>query len=256
MQLICPHCGAQVTSENINIQRFAAVCSACHTVFGFDPSESKIKRRKVKQPGPITSDETDDHLNLAFRTNFRLDKNGAFLSSAGLSVCFTFITALDVAVYFAEPDFILVPLGFGFLTLCLYYWLALVVYNKTHIEISDTEIRVSRKPLPNFLRPTNTINLAGVERIRYEETAASRKEGYDTPRYHVWAEVVDGNRRLVVGDVIEDYAVFLSQRLNEFLDLDSAPDASRLQDAERESEDGQLPDVFTAQSESSHTSHR
>jgi hypothetical protein len=253
MQLTCPHCGAEITAENINIQRMAAVCSNCHTVFGFDPSEARVKRRKVKQPQPITSDENGDHLELAFRTNFRLEKNQSFLISAMFSVLFTFVTLLVLFSdkFVANPVSTLVHLGFGLATLCFYYWLALVAYNKTHIEVSDEAIKVSRKPLPNFLNPANTINLAGVDRIRYEETPTSKKEGYDTPRYNVWADVVDGNRRLVVGDVIEDYAVFISQRLNEYLDLEPTPDASRLQDAEQESEGRQLSDVLAAKSESS-----
>jgi predicted Zn finger-like uncharacterized protein len=247
MQLICPHCGQQISAEHINIQRMAAVCPNCHTVFGFDPSDARVKRRKVKQPPRITADESDDQLHLAFRTNFRLDKDEAFLQSAGLSLLFTVITAILVNQYLVNTVSALVPLGFGLFTLMLYYWFALVAYNKTHVEVSDTEINVSRKPFPNFLTPTRTLNLAGVERVRYEETAASRKEGYDTPRYNVWAEVADGNHRLVVGDLVEDYAVFLSQRLNEYLGLESAPDASRLQDDESEAEDGQLSDSVIAQ---------
>jgi hypothetical protein len=205
----------------------------------------------VKQPQPIQSAETEDSLKLTFRTNFRLDRNQAFLQSAGLSAFFTFMTAFLVSSNFTKPVPAFILLGFGLLTVCLYYWLGLVAFNKTHIEVSDEAIKVSRKPLPNFLNPANTVNLAGVERIRYEETPTSKKEGYDTPRYNVWADVVDGNRRLVVGDVIEDYAVFISQRLNEYLDLEPTPDASRLQDNQPETDDGQLSDALSAKSESS-----
>ncbi len=248
MQLICPHCGKPVAAENINIQQMAAVCPNCHTVFQFDASDAKIKRRKVKQPRQITSDETDSHLNIAFRTNFRLDRNQSFILSASFSLLFTFMTLFIGGAYIGTNESLILPLGFGVLTVMLYYWLGLVVYNKTHIEVSDEEINVSRKPLPDFLNQANTIALSGIEMIRYEETAASKKEGYDTPRYNVWAEVVEGKHKLIVGDVVEDYAVFVSQRLNEYLDLDTAPEVSRLLDDEEEADDAQVADDFIPQS--------
>jgi hypothetical protein len=250
-QLICPHCGKLVPSENINIQRMAAVCPACNTVFQFDLSDSRIKRRKIKQPQHITTDETDHHLNIAFRTNFRLDRNETFISSAIASALFTFITILFIGVALKKPESAPFALGFGLLTLFFYYWLALVAYNKTHIEVSDEQITVSRKPLPNLFRQPNTIDLSGMESVRYEETVASKKEGYDTPRYHVWAEMVDGNRKLIVSDIVEDYAVFLSQRLNEFLDLETAPDVSHLMDDDGKAENGEVPEEVTSQSKSS-----
>lgn len=248
MQLICPHCGKPLSAENINIQRMAAVCPACHTVFQFDPSnsDSKIKRRKVKQPSHIISYENDGHLTIAFRTNFRLDQNEAFLFTAGFSAFFTFITIILAS----QSEFALITLGFGLFTLMLYYLLGLVAFNKTHIEISDEEITVSRKPLPNLLTQPNTISLSEIEIVGYEETAASKKDSYDTPRYNVWAERVDGNRKLIVGDVVEDYAVFISQRLNELLDLDSTPDVSRLSDDEWQAGDEQAPDERIRQSKS------
>jgi hypothetical protein len=245
MQLTCPNCGQPVPSENINIQRMAAVCPACHNVFQFDPSAAKYKRQKVKQPQHIEMDETDEHLNIAFHTNFRLEKNQAFVSSVMLSVVFTVITSFLLTKGVGNPVNALVTLSFGALTLLFYYWLALVAYNKTHIDVDDENIQVSRKPIPYFLKPASTIPLAGVESIRYEETPASKKEGYDTPRYNVWAESVDGTRKLIVGDLVEEYAVFVSQRLNALLNADA--DLSRLVDQE----EGQLSDTqSTAPSQS------
>jgi len=241
MQIICPHCGQPVASNNINIQQMAAVCPACDSVFQFEVAESKIKRRKVKQPQQIMSSETDEHLNITFRTNFRLAQNDAFLATAGFSAIFTFITLIFANILRSKPEAALVLLGFGLLTIFLYYCLALIAYNKTYIEVSDENIKVSRKPLPNLLSEPNTIELASVAVIRYEETAVSKKEAYDLPRYNVLAEKVDGNRQVIVSDVVEDYAVFISQRLNEFLDREAAPDASRLLDDEQVAESVQLP---------------
>ncbi|MBC8171848.1 MAG: zinc ribbon domain-containing protein [Anaerolineae bacterium] len=252
MQVICPQCGEPVLAENINIQRMAAVCPACHTVFQFDPSvpTSKIKQRKMKQPPQITADETDNgDLKIAFRTNFQLDSNEAVIVSVVFSGILTFMTLIMAAAAAKAPIF---PLGFGFFTLIMYYIVALQVYNQTHIEINDEQITVSRKPLPNVFSQLNTVSLSGIQNIRYEETPASKKEGYDTPRYHVWAEMVDGNRKLIVGDLIEDYAIFVTQRLNEQLNPDTNPDVAHLLDNEAEIEDGQAADELITPSKARH----
>lgn len=228
MQVTCPQCGTLVESDQINIQQMAAVCPNCHTVFQFAPSASKVKRRKVKQPSQMISDESGGRLTLAFRTNFRLDKNETFISTAVLSAIFTFVTFI---LFQAGQEAVFIPVSFGLCALCLYYVLALMVYNKTHIEIEDETLTISRKPLPG-LAGTNTINLGGIESVHFEETPMSKKEGYDTPRYNVWAETVDGSRRLIVSELVEDYAIFVSQRLNEFLAPDT--DVSRLLEEESE----------------------
>jgi hypothetical protein len=140
----------------------------------------------------------------------------------------------------------LLVIGFGLITLCLYYCLALMTINKTHIRLDDEKIQVSRHPLPNLLAQSNEIGLAGIASITYEETSASKKEGYDTPRYRVWAETADGRRKLIVNDVIEDYALFISQSLN--ARLEAGPDISRLIDQEEEAEAQSSADDFTRQS--------
>ena len=98
--------------------------------------------------------------------------------------------------------------------------------------MDEDTIKVARKPLPNPLNQGHEISLAGVTAIKYEETAASKKEAYDTPRYQVWAETMDGSRRTIVNDVIEDYAVFVAQHLQERLQMDDERDVSRLEDDE------------------------
>jgi hypothetical protein len=89
MEVNCPNCGEKVTAENINIQKMTAVCAACDTVFPFELPEAKAKRRKVKQPAKLTLRDTET-LQMEFWTNFRLDRNEAFLSSTigGISMAF------------------------------------------------------------------------------------------------------------------------------------------------------------------------
>lgn len=240
MQLTCPNCGERIPSENINIQQMTAVCPTCSSVFVFEPPGNKSKRRKVKQPKNLTIRESDEQLSLAFRTNFRLEKNEAFLSTGIFSLIFTFLTAATTGAYIFDDAPFFIPLGFALVTFFLYYLITLMIYNQTHIDINEESIHISRKPISDLANQPRAIHLSGIERIRYAETTPSIREGYDTPRYNVWAEMIDGSRKIIVTDVIDDYAVFLAQRLNEYLDLDSHVDILRLTDSDQALDEEQI----------------
>lgn len=243
MQLSCPNCGETIAAENINIQQMAAVCAACNTVFAFDLPDVKAKRRKVKRPKYLNLQE-DDTLHMAFRTNFRLDRHEEFILSVMGSLFLTFMTAIMINEYLVDDISILFPVMFGLGALALYYRLALAVYNKTHIEMDDETIHVSRRPLPGLFNSAHEIDLSGVVAIRCEETPKSTKEGYDTPRYNVWAEMTGGNRKIIIGDLIDDYAFYVAQLLNERLDSDADTDIAHLVDdaAELERDDTVIED--------------
>lgn len=229
MQVNCPNCGEKVSAEQINIQKMTAVCAACDSVFAFDLPEAKAKRRKVKQPARLTLRDAEI-LHMEFWTNFRLDRSEAFLSSAfgGLMLFIAFM------IISSERAPGILPLPFLLMALALFYWVAQMVINKTHIDMDEDTIKVTRKPIPNLLNPGYEVPLAGVAAIKCEETDISKKQAYDTPRYRVWAETTDGSRRTIVNDVTEDYAVFIAQRLDERLHTNADLDVSRLEDGGHE----------------------
>jgi hypothetical protein len=241
MQLVCPNCGEPIPASHINIQKLAAVCPACNTVFSFEPepAQAKLKRQKVKQPLHLELLDEADTLHMAFRTNFRLDKDASFLSNAVLSLLFTFITFITVNIYLVGQVSLLIPIIFGLVAVSFYYFLALIAYNQTHIEMNDETIRVYRKPLASVFSRVHEVSLAGVVAIRCEETAISKKEAYDTPRYAVWAEMADGRQKRIVNDVIEDYGYFIAQHLHERLHTGAELNVSRLEEVEYSDEDEQ-----------------
>lgn len=227
MQVRCPNCGAKLSAENINIQKMTAVCAACDTVFPFDLPEAKAKTkwRDVRQPEKLVLRDAET-LRMEFATNFRLEQNGDFIISMmggpGLTLLGLLMIGSEDVPGFAP--LVLFAMAAGF-----FYWLALNVVNKTHIEMDADAITVERKPFPNPLRQKLEIPLDGVTAIKYEETAISKKEAYDTPRFRVWAETTDGISRTIVNDVIEDYAVYIAQTLEERLYTDTDVDVSRLE---------------------------
>jgi hypothetical protein len=231
MRLNCPNCGEHVTAENINIQKMTAVCAACDTVFPFELPEAKAKAkwRDVRQPEKLVLRDAET-LRMEFATNFRLDRNETFiLGTVGGSVMS--VVGLSLIGELGVPIFL--PIGFLLIAAALFYWAALTVLNRTHIEMDADTITVKRRPFPNPLQQKFEIPLDGVTAIKYEETPTSKKEGFDTPRYRVWAEMTDGFRRTIVNDVIEDYAVYIAQTLEERLYADSNADVSRLEDDDR-----------------------
>ena len=220
MQLTCPQCGQSVKADHINIQQMAAVCPSCSNVFQFAAEGPKLKRRKARQPRHLQLDESEG-LHIAYRTNFRLEKNENFINSGVLSVVFTFAAILMISLYLAGELPIILPILFGLATPPMYYWLGLIAFNKTHIDMDGVSIKVSRRPLPN-IGQAREIDLSGITSISAEETSASKQKEYDTPRYHVWANFSGGGRKLIVADVTEEYGYFTAQTLDGWLQQDAS----------------------------------
>lgn len=230
-KLNCPTCGKQISAENINVQELIAVCSQCDTVFQFNTPEEKAKRRKVKKPQNLIIND-HEKLEMLFRTNFRLDANQAFITSAFGGIAMTIFAFVVGSEYLAGETTFFAPLIFILLATFFLYRAGLVAYNHTHITMDEENVSVSREPLPSIFNQTQNISLHDVTSIKCEETNISKKEQYDTPRYRVWAETANGSRRTIVNDVTEDYAYFISQQLDEKLQYDMPQDMSRLVDSD------------------------
>lgn len=246
MRLNCPNCGEAMPAENINIQEMVAVCPACDTVFPFEAPEQKTKRRKVKQPDGLTLHD-GAVLEMEFRTNWRLDRSEEFVGTAAFSGSFSFVALIMLAAALQGEMPLVFPLLFGMVAAVADYSLATLLWNKTHITMDDQQITIRRKPLPSLLSQVKHVSLAGVVAIRTEETETSRKEAYDTPRFRVWAETADGIRRTIANDLVEEYAFFVAQRLQERLEMLGEVDISRLDaDAAHEGNETLLDAPLTA----------
>lgn len=226
VRLHCPNCGHPVDAEQINIQRMVALCERCSSVFDINRQQPKTKRRKTKRPQQLQI-LMEDPLHLAFRTNFRLDKNENFTASAIFSGVFSLVTLLMAGLYLENEVPIILPLVFVTMACVALYSLATIVYNKTHIRLDAASVQVSRRPLPSLTRERQ-LELDDVDAFYAEETAASRREGYDTPRYNVWVSYAEGGRKLVSGDIIEDYANYVASALNRNLAREEHSSAARL----------------------------
>src|SRR5689334_5121847 len=133
MQVNCPNCGAKVTAENINIHKMTAVCGACDTVFSFDLPESKIKRRKIKQPVKLAVRDAES-LHMEFPANFRTGRN----ETVAISLVGT-VVMLGMAGMMASTGRVplFLPALFLSIAAACAYALVLTIVNKTHIEMDE-----------------------------------------------------------------------------------------------------------------------
>lgn len=229
MRLHCPNCDNPVEAEQINIQRMVALCQRCSSVFDIKRQQSKTKRRKAKRPQQLQI-LAEDPLHLAFHTNFRLEKNENFTASAILSGIFSLVFLMMAGLYLENEVPIVLPLVFVVMASAALYSLATIVYNKTHIQLDASSVRVSRGPLPSLIRERQ-LELDDVDAFSAEESVASQREGYDTPRYNVWVHYAHGGRKLVSADLTEDYANYVASALNRNVAPDDGASAARLRDS-------------------------
>ncbi len=226
MRVACPQCLEQVSAENINMQRMMALCAHCSSLFAIELPRKKPKRRKVQKPAHLSVSE-DDTLRINFRTNFRLDKNESFLNSAALSGVFSLISVLMAGLFLEGEVPLFLPLLFVVFSLTGFYSLATIAFNKTHISFDGRNLCRSRRPLPAFTA-RQELALAAVTAFYAEESSVSQEKQYDTARFHVWAELQDGSRRLVVADLTEAYAWYIASRLDQFMPENAPAEGSRL----------------------------
>ena len=244
MQPVCPQCLQPVEADQVNIQQMVALCSACNSIFELRPGLQRRKARKVQRPTGLHLHDGDP-LTFMFRTNFRLEKNEHFVNSAVMSAVFSLVTILMIALTMTGEVTLFMPVFFAAMAFATLYWLASIAWNHTEIAASGTSLMVSRRPLP-VASSSRVLDLTNVEAFYAEETVASQQEGYDCPRFHVWASETAGGRRLVVGDLTEEYATYIASRLDAWLQESDDRSVDRLSLDEADGSAAQLGDQAAA----------
>ncbi|GAB4530483.1 MAG: hypothetical protein OHK0046_51060 [Anaerolineae bacterium] len=186
--------------------------------------------------------EGDKRLEMAFHTNTHLMQNESFISALIGAGVFTLVVIVSTGAFINNGESVWLPLIFGALAVLTYYWLLLIAFNKTHIVVDEDSIYTQRRPIPDPLTEHADIALSQVVRVYYEETPTSRQETYATPRYHVWVERTDGNRQVILRDMVGDYAAFIVQGLEAYLHPDPMGEASPFVDDDFMSDDTHLTD--------------
>ncbi len=267
VHLTCPSCGQPISSDQINIQKTLAVCSACHTVFNFGESgaapnplrqlgevvsewfrdaapqpidNDKIKRRKVQQPNTITVNQVGSDLELALKWSWR--NWWWLLVIAGFWGAITLYLAVQGLL---EGDIIRLLLMLAISIPPLYIITALF-RNSTYTRLTHNKLTVNSRPLP--WSDHVELDMDEIERFSVEEDAWSDKGDPPSQRdYNLYAHLEDGSKVKVLEDLKRDQAWFMAQELERAL-TDEAEDAARLVAQDDEDETPVPPDALPRRS--------
>ena len=159
MMLKCPYCGATVATEQINMQRLAALCQDCGQVFDFSENipSRKAKPRKIHRPDRLRLLQDDDNrLEMAYRWVFSPgDKVGLAVS--------TFISLVLSAVFIAALSDPTAPTGipvlFGVVMTAFWYMMAVFLSTTTRVLVAEDTLVIKSGPLPFPFHDNKTFDI-------------------------------------------------------------------------------------------------
>lgn len=250
MQLKCPHCGALIPIENINIQEMLALCKECQQVFTFNKNtiSGKTKRRKLKPPKHAHIHEDDGRLELSYRVAFGPgSKLGMVMSLFGLIIySVIFIGASQGG---APLPFLIVV---GLLFTLFAYFEAVFLTTTRHISLDEDEMAVTSGPLPFPIKDDKTLSVHEVTRVFFDRTTEAWPPL--VPTHNVYAELQDGERVPVVTSLSREYARYIAYTLDDYLHSPEDDDAQEAAGAEASTPDSDS-DLLLHETQAAHRDH-
>jgi hypothetical protein len=213
MQLKCPHCGAPIPAENINIQELVALCNECQHVFGFSKSvvARKTKHRRLEPPKRVRAHEGDEHLELSYWLVFGPGSKFGIVMSLIAIVAYG---AMFIGAWNGNSS-ALPLLLLGLLVALFAYLEAVFLTTTTGISVNGNEMVVTSGPLPFPIKDDKTLSIHDVSRVFFERTTESWPPFM--PTHNVYVELQDGERMPLVTSLPREYARYIAYTLDEYV---------------------------------------
>lgn len=257
-KLKCPNCGAPIPGKNINIQKMAAVCESCDSVFAFDNLPTRThdftqahKNKRVPKPANAILTQHDNEMSLKIPWSIKTEaKVNLVIMGIWLAI------ALVIPLIGFMAGEIGIPLMIGALmgAFPAYYFLSVFV-NSTQVRIENGILIHEATPLYMPGAGKKQIPLDEIVRIYAEPShyyglmqqdisLIRREDMY----YDIMVELTDGSRVRLTDFFHYSHAFYIVQEVENYLHeesnadvtlFDSAIDALTLQDSPLI--DGELP---------------
>lgn len=224
MQLVCKQCGAAIPSENINISKLVAKCTACHAIFRFEdqlgPAQEPVTTPRLEVPMPqgIQVDQLVSRLEITRRW---------FSLKIVFFTVFTLFWDGFMVVWFtialSQGAWAMAAFGsmHGLVGLGLTYYVLAGYLNRTIITVNRSLLTITHAPLPwpgqKTLNPKDITQLYCKEQMHRNKSSVSYT-------YEVHGILRDNTHiKLVTGLDNSEQAFYLEQEIERFLAIEDQP---------------------------------
>lgn len=225
MLLTCKACGAAIGAENVDLVHDIATCPYCGAVTRLEEIRKPTQdvapavRPRVELPPRFTVDDSFGGLTIRWRWFSPAILFLAFFAVVWDSfLVFWYSMAFGIGAPWIFVVFPIVHLAVG---VGLTYLVVACFFNSTTIAVADGRLSVRNGPLP---WPGGAeFETADFDQI-YCEEKVRRNDGTDHRSYAVYALTRGGTKRKLLDGLTDaDQAVFVEQRLEDFLKIKDRP---------------------------------
>ncbi|MGD8451320.1 MAG: hypothetical protein PVJ57_05825 [Phycisphaerae bacterium] len=231
MHVHCPHCGAQIPADDLNVDSAIARCRTCNAVFSFADALDR------ERGGPVTRSAASDEVPVPQPRGLHVeDWDGNLrITRRWFSPAFIFLVFFcafwdEFLVFWYSIAFggdapwimavfpilhVAVGIGLTYFTLCGFV-------NRTVITVDAGQLAIRHGPLPwpgNRVVPTGDL-----EQLYCRERLRHSNRGRTSVQYELHAATVGGGRIKLLGMLDDpEHALFLEQRIEQYLGITDRP---------------------------------
>ncbi len=220
----CKNCGANVPTENINIQKALAKCSSCDCVFNFD-NQVKVTRPSVAMPEKFEVLQLRSSLDISYKWYSPMYIFLAFFALFwnGFMAVWYYIALTEGVWMMAIFGVFHLAVGVG-----LIYTVLAGFFNSTHINATQTRLKFLHEPL--WWRGNREIEVSEIDQIFCKLQVNRGKNGSTSLAYHLcMIDVTGKHTKLLTNLETPEQALFLEQELEKFLGIEDRRVAGELE---------------------------
>ncbi len=223
MQLQCPQCNSDIHSDDIHLEKMAAKCKDCHSVFKFE------KELLVEHPMRPEVFLPKGMEILKLRSELELQVSWRSVLQTGLVFFAIFwnIIVLPFAIFAILSGQIIMILGLSLhlaVGIGLIYYIITAIFNTTFITVDNHRLHIEHRPLRVPFYPNQDFPAQEIDQIYVNKYVKSKTNGRPDYAYGVEAIMKDKNHvRLVGGLQYADQALYIEQEVESFLGIRDRP---------------------------------
>ncbi len=233
LDLKCSDCGNTILGNDININNSLAKCANCGSVYKINDDHFFLKDR-ADRPEMIMPKGTDVLLlndTLDIRINWlKSQSSGAVGFLTFFAVMWNGILAIIASSMMASGAsssmlglVIHAAIGLG-----LIYYLSRIYLNYTDIVVTEDEIQIIERPLPNPFRSSKSILVNEIDQIYVTKYVSSTTNDVPNYAYALYAITKNGKKISLIREMNRETQLYLEQEIERKIGIIDKPIAGAI----------------------------